>query len=458
MAQRESTFFSKEPEVHVGIMSDKNINFELYGDFKSQGLQTRFNGPFFAEIVDGNIFFRNDNNKVQATDEIIFEPTDPASDSFLIRDVTIGVDFHWQRKEKQRFNGSLKLKKEKDKIWLINIIPAEKYLQSVVSSEISSKSSLQLLKAHAIISRSWLLSQMEKSKTSKKGKAGGARIPNSFKTEKEFIKWYGREDHNLFDICADDHCQRYQGITKIFTENAKQAVQQTCGIVLSNRGKTCDTRYSKSCGGITESFENVWEPVKYDYLSSVVDYKFPPDNYSSDFSNETNAERWIKGKPAAYCNTANKKILSQALLDYDQQTKDFYRWKTEYTQAEISEIIKTKSGIDFGNIIDLIPVERGASSRLIKLKIVGTLKSLTIGKELEIRRILSNSHLYSSAFVVEKTMGSNGLPEKFILYGSGWGHGVGLCQIGAAVMSALGFQFDEILLHYFRNAELKKIY
>jgi SpoIID/LytB domain protein len=458
MAQRESTFFSKEPEVHVGIMSDKNINFELYGDFKSQGLQTRFNGPFFAEIVDGNIFFRNDNNKVQATDEIIFEPTDPASDSFLIRDVTIGVDFHWQRKEKQRFNGSLKLKKEKDKIWLINIIPAEKYLQSVVSSEISSKSSLQLLKAHAIISRSWLLSQMEKSKTSKKGKAGGARIPNSFKTEKEFIKWYGREDHNLFDICADDHCQRYQGITKIFTENAKQAVQQTCGIVLSNRGKTCDTRYSKSCGGITESFENVWEPVKYDYLSSVVDYKFPPDNYSSDFSNETNAERWIKGKPAAYCNTANKKILSQALLDYDQQTKDFYRWKTEYTQAEISEIIKTKSGIDFGNIIDLIPVERGASSRLIKLKIVGTLKSLTIGKELEIRRILSNSHLYSSAFVVEKTMGSDGLPEKFILYGSGWGHGVGLCQIGAAVMSALGFQFDEILLHYFRNAELKKIY
>jgi len=456
--ERESFFFNKEPEVHVGIMSERRINFELYGDFKSHGMQSKFNGPFFAELAEGNIICQNGDNKLQVTDEIIFEPTDPASDSFLIRDVTIGVDFHWQRKEKQRFTGSLKLKKEKNRIWLINILPAEKYLQSVISSEISSKSSLQLLKAHAIISRSWLLSQMEKSKTSKKVKPSVSKSPASFSTDKEYIKWYGREDHNLFDICADDHCQRYQGITKIFTENAKQAVLQTYGIILANRGKICDTRYSKSCGGITESFENVWEPVKYEYLSSIVDYKFPPDNYSLDFSNEKNVEKWVKGKPAAYCNTANKKILSQALIEYDQKTKDFYRWKAEYTQAEISEIIKVKSGIDFGNIVDLIPMERGASSRLIKLKIVGTLKTLIIGKELEIRRVLSNSHLYSSAFVVEKEMGNNGLPEKFILYGSGWGHGVGLCQIGAAVMSALGFQFDEILLHYFRNAELKKIY
>ncbi|MGE5859593.1 MAG: SpoIID/LytB domain-containing protein [Ignavibacteria bacterium] len=456
--EREITFFNKEPEVQVGILSGRLINFELYGDFKCQGFQNRFNGPFTAEFLGSNIIFKNDHEQFQINDEIVFEPTDPPSDSFLIRNVTIGIDFHWERKEKQRFSGSLKLKKDKDKIWLINIITAEKYLQSVISSEMSSKSSLQLLKAHSIISRSWLIAQMEKSKTSRKGKPGPSRSQTSFSTEKEFIKWYGREEHAFFDICADDHCQRYQGITKISTENAKQAVLQTKGIILTNRGKICDTRYSKACGGITESFENVWEPVKYEYLSSVVDYKFPPDNYSFDFSDEKNAEKWVKGKPPAYCNTANKKILSQALLEYDQNTKDFYRWKVEYNQQEISEIIKTKSGIDFGNIIDLIPVERGASSRLIKLKIMGTLKSLIIGKELEIRRMLSKSHLYSSAFVVEKQMGSNDIPEKFILYGAGWGHGAALCQIGAAVMSALGFQFDEILLHYFKHAELKKIY
>ncbi|HVO75993.1 MAG TPA: SpoIID/LytB domain-containing protein [Ignavibacteriaceae bacterium] len=455
-AVRDITF-SKEPEVHVGITSESSINFELYGDFKCQGFQKSFNGPFAAELRGNNILFKNRDDEFQAGDEIIFEPTDPVSDSFLIRNITIGMDFHWEKKEKQRFIGSLKLKKDKDKIWLINIIPVEKYLQSVISSEISSKSSLQLLKAHAIISRSWLLAQMEKSKISKKVKPVQSS-KSSFSSEKEFIKWYGRDDHNLFDICADDHCQRYQGITKIFTENAKQAVQQTKGIVLSNRGKICDTRYSKACGGITESFENVWEPVKYEYLSSVVDYKFPPDNFSLDFSDEKNAQKWIKAKPAAYCNTANKKILSQALLEYDQNTKDFFRWKVEYAQEEISEIIKNKTGIDFGKIVDLTPVERGASSRLIKLKITGTLKSLIFGKELEIRRILSKSHLYSSAFVVEKQLGVHGLPEKFILYGAGWGHGVGLCQIGAAVMSALGFQFDEILLHYFKDAEMRKLY
>ncbi len=446
---------TEEPQISVGILSDKQINFELHGDFKSAGFKHHFSGRFTAEVVENRIICSKGNEKLEISDEIIFEPQNSDLESFLIRDVTIGVKFHWERKEKQRFTGSLKLIKENGMITVINILPIEKYLISVISSEMSAKCSLQLLKAHAIISRSWLLAQIEKSNSLKSQKLEYQAV---FETNTQLVKWYDREDHTLYDVCADDHCQRYQGITKVFTDVARQAVAQTNGIVLSSDDTICDARYSKSCGGITEAFENVWEPVKYKYLSSIVDYKFEPENYNTDFSIEANARKWILNNPPAYCNTNDKKILAQILLDYDQETTDFYRWKIELTQKEISELIRTKSGIDFGEIIDLIPVERGASSRLIKLKIVGTKQTLTIGKELEIRRILSPSHLYSSAFVVDKANIENDIPQKFILQGAGWGHGVGLCQIGAAVMAAKGHEFDEILLHYFKDAKLKKIY
>jgi len=456
----------KEPRISVGIITEKQIIFELYGDYKSSG--GFYSGRFSAQIVNNKIVCKNGNTeaapgssisekadeKIQTSDELLFQPGDP-TDSFLIRDVTIGVKFHWERKEKQIFRGSLKLKKDGNKIAVINIIPIEDYLVSVISSEMSAKSTLQLLKAHAIVSRSWLLAQIEKSKGLKKSKVNYTSL---FNTDTEHIRWYDREEHKLFDVCADDHCQRYQGITKVFTEVARSAVEQTKGIVLTSNNNICDARYSKACGGITESFENVWEPIKYDYLSSVTDYKFTPENYNLDFSDEENARKWIKGNPSAFCNTANKKILAQVLLDYDQETKDFYRWRVEYSQEEVSDLLKSKTGIDFGNILDLIPIERGNSSRLVKLKIVGTKKTLTIGKELEIRRALSTSHLYSSAIVVEKTGNIDGVPQKFIISGAGWGHGVGLCQIGAAVMAAQGYQFDEILLHYFTDAKLKKIY
>jgi SpoIID/LytB domain protein len=455
------TTFNKEPEISVGILTEEKIEFELHGDFKVSGLYQTFSGQFSAEIANDTIICKGKSEKLQILDEIIFEPQDPALESFLLKDVTIGVKFHWERKEKQRFTGALKLKKDKNKsegsfrIAAINILPIEKYLVSVISSEMSAKSSLQLLKAHAIVSRSWFLAQIEKSKSIKKGKTD---YDSSFMSETEYIKWYDREDHTLFDVCADDHCQRYQGITKVFTNVAREAVEQTKGIVLMSEEKICDTRYHKACGGITESFENVWEPITYPYLRSVIDYKFEPDSYNLDFSIEKNAEKWIRSNPPAYCNTNEKRILAQVLLDYDQETTDFYRWKVEYSQKEISSIINKKSGIDFGEILDLIPIERGASSRLIKLKIVGKKKSLIIGKELEIRRTLSPSHLYSSAFVVEKKDIQNEIPQKFILIGAGWGHGVGLCQLGAAVMAARGHLFDEILLHYFRGAELKNIY
>lgn len=445
----------KEPTISVGIVSGQKLNFELYGDFKSYGFKHSFSGRFTAELSDNQIICKQDNQQISVSDEIIFEPQDPISESFLLRDVLIGVQFHWERKEKQRFTGSLKLIKEGEKITAVNELPIENYLTSVISSEMSARCSLELLKAHAIISRSWLLAQIEKSKVIKDEHQDYKRI---FQTEDTLIKWYDREDHIKYDVCADDHCQRYQGVTKVFTDVAKQAVYQTRGMVLKSEGKICDARYSKSCGGISEAFENVWEPIHYNYLTSIVDYKYEPENINTDFSVEENARKWITSNPPAYCNTTEKKVLAQILLDYDQETTDFFRWKISYTQENISELIKQKSGIDFGNIIDLVPIERGYSARLIKLKIVGTKKTLTIGKELEIRRTLSKSHLYSSAFVVNKYDFIDDIPQKFELVGAGWGHGVGLCQIGAAVMASNGHQFDEILLHYFKNAKLDRIY
>jgi SpoIID/LytB domain protein len=343
--------------------------------------------------------------------------------------------------------------KSGEQVVAINHIPLERYLTSVISSEMSAKSSIELLKAQAVIARSWVLAQIERAEKLKEEKE---IHETSLEFKDELIKWYDREDHNLFDVCADDHCQRFQGVTKIISDASFNAIDQTRGIVLLSGNKVCDTRYSKCCGGITESFENVWEPVIHPYLTSVVDYKFEPENFNLNFSDEANSEKWIRGKPASFCNTTDRKILSHILVDYDRETKDFFRWKVEHTQNELVELIKQKSGIDFGNIIDLIPVERGDSARIIKLKIIGTNKTLTVGKELEIRRLLSKTHLYSSAFIVKKV--GKDIPEKFILSGAGWGHGVGMCQIGAAVMAEMGYNFDEILLHYFKNSELKKIY
>jgi SpoIID/LytB domain protein len=444
-----------EPLLNVGILTNKKIDIELYGDFRVAGNKTEFSGAYTFESQKNHLICKNKNESFEFGNEVIFEPGDPVSESFVIKDVIIGSDFHWERKEKQRFIYSLKIILDKENLIAINIIPLESYLVSVISSEMSAKSSLELLKAHAVVSRSWVLAQIEKSLKTKNKKN---EIVTSAKQDDEIIRWYDKEDHIHFDVCADDHCQRYQGVTKINSESARKAIKQTKGILLINENKICDTRYSKCCGGITEAFENVWEPIKNKYLVSVSDYKFEPENYIIDFSNEQNARKWIMNKPLAYCNTNNQKILSNILVDFDKETKDFFRWKVVYTQYEISEIISKKSGEDFGEILDLIPLQRGLSARLIKLKISGSNKSLIIGKELEIRRILSPTHLYSSAIIIEKSDIQNNVPQKFTIHGAGWGHGVGMCQIGAAVMAEQGFMFDEILLHYFKNTNLKKVY
>jgi len=445
--------FVEEPLISVGILIGKSIKFELHGDFSVLGFKDNFSGIYTAEIKDNKITCKSSKHEIKVNDKIEFIPSDPISESFLLRDVIIGNKFHWERKEKQRFIYSLLLQKSGNEIVAINHIPLERYLTSVISSEMSAKSSIELLKAQAVIARSWVLAQIQKSK---RLIAEKETHETSLEFKDELIRWYDREDHKLFNVCADDHCQRFQGVTKIISDAAFNAVEQTKGIALLSNSEMCDARYSKCCGGLTESFENVWEPVKHPYLISVVDYKFEPENFNLDFSDEENSEKWISGNPHSFCNTSDRKILSHILVDYDRETKDFFRWKVEYSQEELSALLKEKSGIDFGEIIDLVPVERGDSSRIVRLKIVGSKKTLTVGKELEIRRFLSKTHLYSSAFVVKK-IGKN-IPEKFIIHGAGWGHGVGLCQIGAAVMAEKGYNFDEILLHYFKNSELKKIY
>lgn len=442
----------EEPLLNVGILTSKVINFELYGDFSVFGFKETFSGMFTAEVVNNIIVCTYGNNKLEISDEIEFIPSDPISESFLIKDVIIGEGFHWEQKQKQRFSHTLKIIKNKKNVCAINIIPLENYLMSVISSEMSAKSPLELLKAQAVVARSWVLSRMSTAQNRKEGDAA-----DSFtELENEIIKWYDTTEHKIFDVCADDHCQRFQGVTRITSETAREAITQTRGILLLHDGKICDTRYSKCCGGITELYENVWAPVKNPCISSVVDYKFEPETFNLDLTNEKNAYKWIKGNPSAFCNTEDNRLLTNILNDFDLHTKDFYRWKIVYTQHELAGLIKEKTGIDFGDIIDLIPLERGASARLVKLKIAGSKKSFTIGKELEIRRALSKTHLYSSAIVVEKS--EENPPQEFTIYGAGWGHGVGLCQIGAAVMAQMGYQFDAIILHYFKNSVLKKIY
>ena len=375
---------------------------------------------------------------------MLFEPLREETDSFELLDVTIGINFHWERKENQRFHGALKFIVEDEKITGINVIHVEDYLTSVISSEMSATASLELLKAHAVISRSWLLAQIQKNKEIADI---NATYTASVQTEKEFIRWYDREDHMHFDVCADDHCQRYQGITRASTEMVEQAIQATRGQALTYEDKICDARFSKCCGGAFEEFQYCWEDVKHPYLVKQRDSK--KATFLPDLRIHSEAEKWIRTSPDAFCNTKEKRILSQVLNNYDQETTDFYRWKVEYTQEELAKLIFQRSGIDYGQVIDLIPIERGTSARISKLKIIGTKKTLIIGKELEIRRTLSPSHLYSSAFVVDKTEVKNGIPGKFILTGAGWGHGVGLCQIGAAVMGEQGYAYDEILLHYY---------
>lgn len=411
------------PLVSVGIVGAESITFTLNG-YGASGAHT-------ATIRNGLIQYDG-----KAHMRLCFKPQSP-TDSFSLEDVVIGVNFHWQRLETQTFRGSLRLLADGGKIWAINDLPVEDYLESVISSEMSAQSSLPLLMAHAVISRSWLMSQID-----------GKSSPNTQETHGDaFIRWYDHTDHTLFDVCADDHCQRYQGITKETSPNVAEAIRRTRGELLTYGGEICDARFSKCCGGAMEEFQYCWDDTPKPYLKGIGD---TPEETIPDLTVEENARKWILSSPKSFCNTSDKRVLSQVLNDYDQETTDFYRWRVSYSQDELSRLVEKKLGAGLGTVTDLQPLKRGTSGRICELRIVGTKKTIVVGKELEIRRSLSETHLYSSAFVVEKH------GDTFELVGAGWGHGVGLCQIGAAVMGDQGYGYDEILKHYYPGAEIEK--
>lgn len=435
------------PVVNVGIMTQKAVVFVFNEEYVLTDNGNFLTGEQRALFVGGNIVYNGKQFK-----ELFFEPASPTA-TFDLQAVTIGVDFHWQRQEDQRFKGSLNLVAGKEGIVIINQVDVEEYLASVISSEMSATASTELLKAHAVISRSWLLAQIEKNFSLS---GSPVKYQSSYRSQDELIRWYDREDHTLFDVCADDHCQRYQGITRATTPIVNKVIHETRGEILTDGENICDARFSKCCGGVTEQFEHCWEPVPHSYLTALRDNR-EKATYP-DLTNDPEAEKWIRIAPEAYCNTTDKFILGQVLNNYDQETTDFYRWEVDYTQKQLSELIHRKSGMDFGDILDLIPIRRGTSGRIEKLKIVGTRRTYTIGKELEIRRTLSETHLYSSAFIINREDFRYDIPQRFILIGAGWGHGVGLCQIGAAVMGAQGFTYREILSHYFAGTNVEKRY
>ncbi|RRD02781.1 DUF4922 domain-containing protein [Prevotella sp. OH937_COT-195] len=420
-ASRQDTKMKKEPTVQVGIVSAAKIVFSLNGKYTAKG--ETLSGMQEVVFCEGGILWNGEQYR-----ELVFKPQEQDS-SFSISNVTIGLSFHWERKQTQTFLGSLRFVVEADKICAINELPVENYLASVISSEMSASASTELLKAHAVISRSWLLAQMER----RAGNGGEKEGFFSFvKSDNELIRWYDREDHTIFDVCADDHCQRYQGITNASRPNVVEALRATRGQVLAYDDKICDARFSKCCGGVTEEFQYCWEDAPKPYLRSVADVP--------------------REGGEAFCNTRDKSILAQVLNDYDRETTDFYEWTVEYTEEQLRAIIEKKLKVNLGTIHDLQPLARGKSGRIWRLKIVGGKGSFIIGKELEIRRALSETHLLSSNFHIEKH------GETFILHGKGWGHGVGLCQIGAAVMGERGCNYEEILLHYYKDAEIKRLY
>ena len=442
----------EEPTIKVGLMEQRrDIAGRFNGAFRLHN-GCLIDGAFRVCIeVDQAIIFDALGNEVARQKEIRCLPLSDDS-TFTLFDVTIGVQFHWERKQEQTFQGILILKPdEQERLIAINEIHLEDYLASVISSEMSAEAPLEFLKAHAITSRSWLMAMLQSS-----GKANdpAEESISPSQSEDDIIRWYGRIDHKLFDVCADDHCQRYQGVTRLVSENARNAVHATRGVFLISENNVCDARYHKACGGLTDNFENTWENRPVSYLTSVSDAA----HLHEPVQTEAEAEHWIMGHPEAWCNTEDGNILRQILPSFDQETADFFRWKVVYSRTELEEIIGEKSGFDFGNILNLTPLERGPSGRIIRLKIEGSRRTAIIGKELEIRRWLSRSHLYSSAFVVSVEKDPSGLPIRFKLYGAGWGHGVGLCQIGAAMMATKGYSAENILKHYFRGVEIKELY
>jgi stage II sporulation protein D len=469
--------YEQEPLIRVGLMMNATqARVTLSASYITNIGEPLGAGSYVAQLDGGKVSLTGEASGVQAiaAETLRLSPTDFDACRVTLHDVTIGIDFHWQRKEAQQFQGALMIQAANDGLTVINELPLEAYLVSVISSEMSAACPPELLRAHAVVSRSWLLAQLAQA-----GKTMGERVISSSDSDMgdqtaaiddhrdagsevdaplEIIRWYDRESHTDFDVCADDHCQRYQGISKAFSPEAFHAVGDTRGKAMVWGEAVCDTRYSKSCGGVTEVYAAAWEDRDVPYLAAVYDGADDLTAYRMPLTDEANAAAWIRAAPEAFCNTPAKELLARILPGFDQETSDFYRWRVSYVADELRAIIESRLGVDVGRVESLEPLERGQSGRIIRLRITGERRTLVIGKELEIRRALSRSHLYSSAFVVETAAGEADDPQSFTLIGAGWGHGVGMCQIGAAVMADRGYSHSEILSHYFPGAQLQSLY
>ncbi len=408
-----------EPKVQVGIMSARTLHFRLNGTFMAKGQQVT--GEQTVECVDGCVSW---HGSLYSTLSFVPQSQDA---TFSLADVTIGKAFHWERSETQTFGGDLRLIVDQDALLAINDVPVEDYLTSVISSEMKSTCPLEYLKASAIVSRSWLLTQMRRRRETD----GVPQAPAVKQTATSLVRWYDRQEHTLFDVCADDHCQRYQGISRIENPAVRDAVRQTRGLVLTYDGQVCDARFGKCCGGRTNEFRFCWDNLQVPYLASVED---------------------------PFCNVHDKALLSQVLNDYDLETTDFHDWTVEYSQEQLHDLICRHLQVEMGAILRLEAVETGPGGHISMLRVVGQEREMTVGKELEIRRMLSHSHLKSSAFTVELLDVTDGIPQRIVLHGHGWGHGVGMCQIGAASMAAQGYDSQRILEHYYPGAGVTKLY
>jgi stage II sporulation protein D len=443
----------RQPMISVGVVTAvESVDFVLEHSFRLANGTEVSPGTLTAEVSGDGVRLTRDGREISAGKVVELTPSDLSAATFLVPLVKIGIGFHWERYEPQRFNGSIRLQASNGAFSLINVLGIEDYLTSVISSEMSATSDPELLRAHAITSRSWLLAQL----TPWKVNFPVEPVPES--ASRERIRWYDRENHAEFDVCADDHCQRYQGLTKATTAAVREAINDTYGQVLLHEGSVCDARYSKSCGGMSEDYRAAWQDVEVTYLSATICGAAWPSPDHLPLTSESNAREWIAGGPPAYCNTSDPKVLAKILPDFDQETVDFFRWQRTLSQDEVRDLLARKVGLDVGNVLSMEAVERGRSSRIIRLKITGDRDSVIIGKELEIRKGLSTSHLLSSAFFVEDGPQSNGVPRYFMMRGAGWGHGVGLCQIGAATMAEQGRDALQILRQYFLNTEIKRLY
>lgn len=446
-----STRYAAEPAIAVGLVQSM------------PSVAIRTTGTFLLE--DGTALPEGEYQLAREGDDIVVQgpvagrqrtwsvrPQDAEVGRFSL-ETTIGIDFHWEQTERQSFAGALRvIRSGSDALTVINDVPLETYLGSVIASEMRATSAPDLSRAHAVVSRSWLLAQIER-----RGVAPPSVPAGRPELGGEWIRWYDREAHTDFDVCADDHCQRYQGVGRMDENpNVLDAIADTRGRVLLFEEQICDARYSKSCGGVTEDFRAAWGEESVPYLIPFRDHP-DPTMPEPPLTEEAAMHRFITEPPPAWCNCSDVALLGTFLNTYDLHTLDFYRWTERLEAEQARQLVLQKLGVDVGRVVSLKPRERGLSGRIVKLEITGERGSITIGKELEVRRALSPKHLYSSAFIVEPE-GPADRPDAFRLRGAGWGHGVGLCQIGAAVMAAKGNAYETILAHYYPGTALERVY